>query len=161
MTTIVRTGGGVPVSDYEALLTEYVTYKSNHSHTNDEYNSYGASQYAAGQAELKENYFSSPTKITTLWHRTGDYYYTLTAPSDGTYVLMVGFSGYAGNGYINLGTGVTEIIRHSWSSQYGGHGGIKDKKKMKAGQTAKVKAGCSGENADNPGVCYEIWRLSD
>ena len=38
MPTIILVGGaGVPVSDYEALLTEYVTYKSNHSHTNEEY----------------------------------------------------------------------------------------------------------------------------
>ena len=48
MATIVKTGGGVPVSDYEALQAEYNSYKSSHSHTNDEYNSYGTSQYNAG-----------------------------------------------------------------------------------------------------------------
>lgn len=44
MATIVKTGGGVPVSDYEALQaqlnnlnSEYSNYKSSHIHSNDEY----------------------------------------------------------------------------------------------------------------------------
>lgn len=48
MPTIIRCGGGIPVSDFESLQNEYNSYKSSHSHTNDEYNSYGSSQYNAG-----------------------------------------------------------------------------------------------------------------
>lgn len=54
MATIVKTGGGVPVSDYEALQaqlnslqnsynslnSEYNSYKSSHAHSNDDYNNY-------------------------------------------------------------------------------------------------------------------------
>lgn len=48
MPTIIRCGGGIPVSDYESLQAEYNSYKSSHAHTNDEYNSYGAAQYSNG-----------------------------------------------------------------------------------------------------------------
>lgn len=54
MATIVKTGGGVPVSDYEALQTklnnlnnsynflyqDYTSYKNSHTHSNDDYNNY-------------------------------------------------------------------------------------------------------------------------
>lgn len=36
------------MSDYESLQNEFNNYKSSHAHTNDEYNSYGSEQYAAG-----------------------------------------------------------------------------------------------------------------
>lgn len=52
MATIVKTGGGVPVSDYEALQAQlsslqnsynslnstYSSYRNSHAHSNDEYN---------------------------------------------------------------------------------------------------------------------------
>lgn len=36
------------MSDFESLQNEYNSYKSSHSHSNDEYSSYGSSQYNAG-----------------------------------------------------------------------------------------------------------------
>lgn len=36
------------MSDFESLQNEYNSYKSSHAHTNDEYNSYGTSQYSSG-----------------------------------------------------------------------------------------------------------------
>lgn len=53
MPTIIRCGGGIPVSDFESLQAEYNSYKSSHSHTNDEYTSYGTSQYNAGMNDGK------------------------------------------------------------------------------------------------------------
>lgn len=56
MPTIIRCGGGIPVSDYESLQNEFNNYKSSHAHTNDEYNSYGSEQYTAGANEEKVHY---------------------------------------------------------------------------------------------------------
>ena len=101
------------------------------------------------------------TKITSLSHETGTYNYTLTAPSDGTYIMMVGFSAYASSGSITLGEGVTKIMGYSWNSKYGSNGGSIVIAKMTAGQTAKLSV--YGQNRDdgNTVVCYEVWKLSD
>lgn len=102
-----------------------------------------------------------PTKITSLSHDSGTYNYTLTAPSDGTYVMMVGFSAYAGGGGVTLGEGVTEIMRYSWKSKYDSNGGITVIAKMTAGQTATLVTAGQNRDGGNTVVCYEIWRLSD
>lgn len=102
-----------------------------------------------------------PTKITSLEHRTGGYDYTLTASSDGTYVMMVGYSANAASGSVTLGEGVTEIMRYSWNTQYGSNGGVTVIAKMTAGQTAKLSVSGGQRDGDNNIVCYEVWKLSD
>ena len=67
MATIVKTGGGVPVSDYEALqnqynslqsehntlVGDYAYYRQTHSHSNDDYNNYiGANNLAVNIYKL-------------------------------------------------------------------------------------------------------------
>lgn len=88
MPTIISAGGaGIPVSDYEALLTEYVTYKSSHSHTNDEYNSYGAqlsslqnsynslnseySSYKTSHSYTNDQYSAARTSMKTSYLQPG------------------------------------------------------------------------------------------
>ena len=76
MPTIIRCGGGIPVSDYESLQNDYNSYKSSHSYTNDEYNNYGSSQYNSGYSAGSSAALSgSPTSITfsyggNNWQRT-------------------------------------------------------------------------------------------
>lgn len=75
MATIVRTGGGVPISDYEALQNSYNSYKSNHGHTNDEYNSIvleGATVHVINQH---------------IWINADVYNYSFKAPAYGIYIL--------------------------------------------------------------------------
>lgn len=65
MPTIIRCGGGIPVSDYESLQAEYNSYKSSHVHTNDEYNSYGTSQYSSGQSSGYNSGYSAGASAMT------------------------------------------------------------------------------------------------
>lgn len=77
MPTIIRCGGGIPVSDYESLQTEYNSYKSSHAHSNDEYNSYGSAQYAAGSAGVLNG---SPKSITFSYAGNSSQRTSISAP---------------------------------------------------------------------------------
>ncbi len=84
MPTIIRCGGGIPVSDFEALQNEYNSYKSSHSHTNDEYNSYGNSRYAAG--------LSDATPVMTIASEVkinGNGTYYLSCTSGKKYIVVI------------------------------------------------------------------------
>lgn len=84
MPTIIMAEGGVPVSDYEtlqsqynSLSSEYSSYKSSHSHTNDEYASYGSTQYVAGKNDTLSG---SPTSISFSYEGTSRQKYNVSAP---------------------------------------------------------------------------------
>lgn len=95
MATIVKTGGGVPVSDYEALQSQlsslqnsynslsstYSSYRNSHAHSNDEYNnlqsSYNSlsseySSYRNSHAHTNEEYDAHDivrSKTIAIWCR--------------------------------------------------------------------------------------------
>lgn len=96
MPTIIRCGGGIPVSDYESLQTDYNSYKSSHSHTNDEYTSYGTAQYNAGQSSLGNeiNNMSAIYKSTKNGNYASGGSYTFT--HDYRMVIVVTFCGGEG-----------------------------------------------------------------
>lgn len=89
MATIVKTGGGVPVSDYEALQSSYnslnstySSYKNSHAHSNDEYNNL-QSQYNG-----KDLNGGTPHLINQkIWIDSSTYNYSFTAPAYGVYIL--------------------------------------------------------------------------
>lgn len=103
MPTIVKTGGGVPVQDYEALQaqlnslnSEYSNYKSSHSHTDAEYAQYGSDQYAAGAANKK-------THVKVYVQAEADYKYAYVYVDGSKVGEMIvdnawntGFGGYTG-----------------------------------------------------------------
>ena len=65
------------MSDYESLQTEYSSYKSSHAHTNDEYNSYGNSRYAAGSSDVLNG---SPKSITFSYAGNSSQQTSISAP---------------------------------------------------------------------------------
>ena len=90
MPTIIRCGGGIPSSDYDALNTkyntlntnynnlntEYSSYKSSHSHTDTEYTNYGTSQYNAGVTAAKNAISSKSIKeSSTMINYSNSYKY--------------------------------------------------------------------------------------
>lgn len=72
------------MSDYESLQNEYNSYKSSHSHTNDEYNSYGLAQYASGkQAAQPSKIFDQMNNGSVSYKLTKDYSFLIITASAG------------------------------------------------------------------------------
>lgn len=70
MPTIISMGGaGMPVSDYEALLTEYVTLQSQYNSLNTEYNNYKNSHsHTNEEYEAHDIVRTKKLKINCNWY---------------------------------------------------------------------------------------------
>lgn len=119
MATIVRTGGGVPASEYDALNSEYTLYKSNHSHTDDEYASYGSTQYAAGKSDTLSG---SPTSISFSYAGTSSQRTNISAPlivlGHSTATISISIYGYGSVALLGLaknGSGWTTVKSGNFS----------------------------------------------
>lgn len=79
MATIIRCGGGISKSKYDALNTEYENYKSSHSHTDTEYNDLKGGDYYSFYSFVNIGWAGTFTLPAGTWR------VVISAPNSGSY----------------------------------------------------------------------------